>query len=436
MLERLTAILKNTREITGFKISAVEEETEEFFLIGKELDMDRGKRVRHFLMTVYRDFEANGVRYKGSASARIHPTMNEAEIRRSVAETAYAAGLVKNPFYPLARPAAGNVSAPSWRDVGKPVSRGFVALAEVLFPQDGTDAAELNSTEIFLTRSATRVINSEGVDLRQRSYRGQVELITVARNAGHEVELYRDLKFAELNPETFRAKVGEMRRLAREKARAVPTPALRKHTVLLSGEPVKEFFQYYYVQTAAKSAYEGISAAKPGQSVQGETVRGDALRMELDPGLTGSVESAAFDEDGFLLEKVEIIRDGRFLRYWGNQQYCHYMEAVPTGSIKNVVIAGGERTAAVLKAGPHLELLAFSDFQMDPVTGDFGGEIRLGRYFDGVQTIPVAGGSISGNIRTVQKEMYFSRELQYENNFVGPATVKLLNVAVTGAEEN
>jgi predicted Zn-dependent protease len=432
MLARLTAMLKNTREITGFKIIAVEEEAEEFFLIGKELDMDRIKQVRHFLVTLYKDFEESGVRFKGSASVRIHPTMPEAEIRQAVTETAFAAGLVKNPFYPLVRPTAGAVS--TFRKVGKPVTRGFAAMAELLFPEPRSDEAELNSAEIFLTRSVVRVINSEGVDLTQRSYRGQLEFISVSRNAGEEVELYRDLKFAELNPELCKEKIGEMFRLAREKALAVPTPALRVHTVLLSGEPVREFFQYYYAQTAARSAYEGISTFKPGQSLQGERVKGDGIRMELDPWLAGSAESAGFDADGCLLKKVEIIRDGVFLRYWGDQQYSHYMGVPPTGSIKNMVIRGGERTAVMLKAEPHLELLAFSDFQMDLVTGDFGGEIRLGRYFDGVKTVPVSGGSISGNIRSVQEEMYFSRELQYENDFVGPRTVKLLNVAVTGEE--
>jgi predicted Zn-dependent protease len=432
MLERLITILKNTREVTGYKIIAVEEEAEEFFLIGKELDMDRTKRVLHFLVTLYKDFEENGTRLKGSASVRIHPTMHDAEIRQAVAETAFAAGLVKNPFYPLVRTAPGDVPPTPVRQVGKPVPRGFAAVAELVFPENGSAEAELNSAEIFLTRSVVRVVNSEGVDLTQRSYRGQLEFITVSRNAGEEVELYRDLKFAELNPELCKGKIGEMFRLAGEKALAVPTPALRVHTVLLSGEPVREFFQYYYVQTAAKSAYEGLSTFKPGQSFQGERVKGDGIHMELDPWLAGSAESAGFDADGYLLEKVEIIRDGRFLRYWGDQQYSHYMGVTPTGSVKNMVIRGGERTADMLKAEPHLELLAFSDFQMDPVTGDFGGEIRLGRYFDGVKTVPVSGGSISGNIRSVQEEMYFSRELQYENDFVGPRTVKLLNVSVTG----
>jgi predicted Zn-dependent protease len=432
MLERLIAILKNTREVTGYKIIAVEEEAEEYFLIGKELDMDRVKQVRHFLVTVYQDFEEQGTRLKGSASVRIHPTMHDAEIRQAVAETAFAAGLVKNPFYPLVRPAGEDVVPAPARNTGKPVDRGFAAIVELLVPQNGEDEAELNSAEIFLTRSVVRVVNSEGVDLTGRSYRGQLEFITVSRNAGEEVELYRDLKFAELKPEVFKEKIGEMFRLAREKALAVPTPALRVHTVLLSGEPVKEFFQYYYMQTAAKSAYEGISIFQPGQAIQGERVKGDKIRMELDPWLADSVESAGFDADGCLLEKVEIIRDGLFLRYWGDQQYSHYMGVTPTGSIKNMVIRGGERTAAMLKTEPHLELLAFSDFQMDPVTGDFGGEIRLGRYFDGEKTVPVSGGSISGNIRAVQEEMYFSRELQSENDFAGPRIVKLLNVSVTG----
>ena len=85
-----------------------------------------------------------------------------------------------------------------------------------------------------------------------------------------------------------------------------------------------------------------------------------------------------------------------------------------------------------MKQRPYLELLAFSDFQMDPLNGDFGGEIRLGRYFDGKGTTFVTGGSISGNIREVQTEMILSKELQRENHFGGPQTIQLSNVAVSG----
>ena len=71
---------------------------------------------------------------------------------------------------------------------------------------------------------------------------------------------------------------------------------------------------------------------------------------------------------------------------------------------------------------------------MDTITGDFAGEIRLGWYKDGDKLIPVTGGSISGNINEVHKEMYLSKEVQKLNNFIGPYSVKLFNVNIAGVE--
>ena len=69
---------------------------------------------------------------------------------------------------------------------------------------------------------------------------------------------------------------------------------------------------------------------------------------------------------------------------------------------------------------------------MDEITGDFGGEVRLGIYFDGEKEIPVSGGSVNGNIKDVQGSMQLSREMQTLNRFCGPQAVKLFGVSISG----
>lgn len=87
-----------------------------------------------------------------------------------------------------------------------------------------------------------------------------------------------------------------------------------------------------------------------------------------------------------------------------------------------------------LKMEPHIEAAAFSDFSVDTITGDFCGEIRLAWFYDGDKTVPVSGGSISGNIKELQKELYLSKERYKDNNFEGPKAIKLVNVTVSGIE--
>ncbi len=434
MIETIERILQTDPEVAGYRIVAKTVHSVEAFFVRKQLDMNRAKTVAHFLVTVYRDFTEAGTRYRGSASIRIHPTMTEPALRTALEETTFAAGLVKNPEYPLVKPApigAGIVS----NFHQKPLADWLTPLTTAIFQNDRQKQGWINSAELFLKRIETRIVNSEAVDLRTVSYQAELELITNWRERGTEVELYRELRFAAFEPELIAANVREMLDYTREKASAQPLPELGMVPVLLTGEPVREFLGYYTIQTAAQSVYEGLSIFKIGGKVQGETVQGDRISLRLDPKLVHSTETTPFDEDGWPLEAVEIIRDGELLRYWGDQQYAFYLNLPPTGKIANQVFAGGALTIAELKQEPYLELVAFSDFQMNPVTGDFGGEIRLGWYHDGRRTVAVTGGAVSGNIRDVQPNMGLSQELQTLNQFVGPKTVKFASLAVTGASQ-
>lgn len=60
MIERIQTLLHENPEISGFKI--IEELTDSFelFFIKKELDISRAKQVQHYLITVYKDFAADG----------------------------------------------------------------------------------------------------------------------------------------------------------------------------------------------------------------------------------------------------------------------------------------------------------------------------------------------------------------------------------------
>lgn len=220
--------------------------------------------------------------------------------------------------------------------------------------------------------------------------------------------------------------------ICREKAIAQPTPTLKTFPVIFTRNAVKELFSYYTFMSKANSVYNQYSTWKIGDQLQGENVKGDLVTITLDPLINNSTSSASFDEDGFSLAPVRIIDKGALKQYLADARYGYYLNVETTGSIGNMVVEGGSRTAKELQAEPHLMAAAFSDFSMDEVTGDFGGEIRLAWYFDGERTIPVTGGSITGNIYELQQEFYLSKELQKDNDFEGPLMVKIMNCTVAG----
>ncbi|MBA7541192.1 hypothetical protein ES705_33499 [subsurface metagenome] len=176
-----------------------------------------------------------------------------------------------------------------------------------------------------------------------------------------------------------------------------------------------------YIKT---SVYNNISSAKTGDNLQGINVKGDTVSISLEPYLPNSVYSVPYDSDGFPLKPASIIEGNVLKNYWGSLRYCHYLNEDTTGMIKNFKVKPGNISVNDYKKEPYLEIVYFSAFLVEPLTGDFGGEIRLGYYFDGKEKIPVTGGSIGGNINKLHQEI---------ENFIGPETVKLLNVGVSGA---
>jgi PmbA protein len=168
--------------------------------------------------------------------------------------------------------------------------------------------------------------------------------------------------------------------------------------------------------------YQGYFDVNVGDKLQGD-IEGDALNMSIKAKLDNSVFSAPCDADGFVLEDRIIISNGEVVSGYGSQRFASYLGEEPTGSYRNINVEGGSLTKEDMKK-PHIELISFSDFQTNPLTGDFGGEIRLARYFDGDKYIPYYGGAITGNIKEIQGNFLLSEEIVEQNNYKGPKYIQ------------
>lgn len=434
MQDKIKQILSNNKNIAGYKIKENKTESCELFLIGKNADMDRAKSVHHFKVTVYRDMEEGGNRYRGSSTANIHPTMSYSEIEKALNDAAFAAQFVKNPYYPLAKAEVPYKVMGVSSFSKESLSFWMNEIIKAIYKNDKYEKGGINSCEVFLNKVYTHIINSEGIDIDSTNYECMVEFITTWKENNEEVELYDCLNFSELDSQWLSEEIETMITICREKAVAKNTPALGKASVLLTRDAVKDFLFFYYTKCSADAVYRGASTWKAGECVQGENVKGDLITMHLNPFMKNSTNSRSFDDEGFPLEAVTILDKGILKEYISDTRYAHYLNVEPTGLIKNAVVCGGRKSIDELKNEPYLEALAFSDFRVDPLTGYFCGEIRLARYFDGEKITPVTGGSISGNINELQDELYLSKELQKDNDFEGPRVIKLLNATIAGVE--
>jgi Predicted Zn-dependent proteases and their inactivated homologs len=149
--------------------------------------------------------------------------------------------------------------------------------------------------------------------------------------------------------------------------------------------------------------------------------------------LPNSSRNAAYDEEGAPIRDLTLIDHGRAVSYAGSRQFSQYLGMEDSFIPSNLEVTGGTESGEDLRNGDYLEVVEFSDFQVDTITGDIAGEIRLAYLHQGGKTTPVCGGSVSGNLPEMSRTMRFSRESRQYNNLRIPAVTRLQGVTVTGA---
>ena len=441
MLELLINTLK---DFDGAEYLIKESKTRriENYSIKQESEMYREVEVTQLLLTLYVTFSETDekgevIKYRGSYNTEIHPGTSDDELRDIIGQGLFAAGFVKNAWYPLV-----TASAPA----GAPGETGafdeMKALKELqaaFYACDCHTSGHISYSEFFLTVEDIRIINSSGVDVAYTANNAYVETAIHWRNeSGGETETSEAFRFSlpadtSAACEMIKERVGRIFTIAAEKSVAQRTPQAEDINILLTGECLADFFNYYWACANAQMIYQQLSTFEAGEQVQGgaDDVC-DRLTLTLEPLMEGSSHSRPYDDDGMGVAPHKIINNGKLLKYWGNTRFSNYLGIPPTGTINNYHVTGGTASSEELRQAPYLELVSFSAFQVNPITGDFGSEIRLGFYFDGETTIPVTGGSITGNMANVHDSMRMSLEERQYNNYRGPATVSFRGASISG----
>ena len=451
MLDLLLDTLKTFDDVE-FLIKEEKIRRIESYNIKKQSEMAREVEVTELSLTLYVTFtEANEggeeQKFRGSYTTEVHPGTSLEQLQVIITQGVYAAGFVKNDWYPLVLPAAPQaVDSGGVSDVQSAQSltthEGDLSilgqLRDAFYENDNHESGNLSYSEFYLTRRDVRIINSSGVDVSYSVCCVFIETAVHWRNEkGEEIEICEAYNFslpADTNVacEMLKARIAELFSVAKRKSTAQPTPQVGDIDVLLTGECLAELLNYYWTCSNAQMVYQQLSTFKEGAQVQGKDGAGDRITLTIDPEMVGSGDSRPFDNDGMPVVSHMIIDDGKLLKYLGNTRFASYLGITPTGNITNIHITGGTASMEDLRSGPHLELVSFSGFQMNPITGDFMSEIRLGFYYDGEKTVPVTGGSITGNMARVQDTMRMSTEERQYNNYRGPATVSIRGASISG----
>ena len=429
MIERIKSALERCG-ISLWRINERVDETTELFFVKKQLDTRRTKDVRKYEVTVFRDVEAKdgGKPGRGFTSIPVLPSMDGQQLEEELKGAYYAAQFAANPYFDLPDP----VQAPMVEEAGElaqaPLARSAGKMARALFGPDVHEDAFVNSAELFVWRVRRRILSSEGTDVSFVNSGVDGEFVVQCKEP-EDVEIHNQFEYDALDEEALSAKVAEALTFVRDRARAKRVLKSGKYDLILSGNAVMEVLSYYRDRSAAGMVYPKYSTWKPGDDVQ-EEAAGERLAPTLRAFHPYSPEGIPTGED------LPLLKDGKLLAWHGPNRFCRYLGVKPTGNYQKIACGNGTVPFEELKKGPCLWAVTFSDFQMDAMSGHFGGEIRLAYLIEADGTVtPVTGGSVNGSILEAQKDLTFSTDRYLTAWYDGPYAVRLSGVSVAGTEE-
>lgn len=424
MLDTILSLLRRA-DVAAWEVEDVMSDGWEFYFIRHALDQNRAKHVEHIGVKVFQLSDDGET--MGFASCEIPPTASEAEAGTLIDSLAYRASLVKNRPYTLHKP------KPEAGFHQTPVNLEAAAAAFLRTMRDvpETPGEDINSYEIFVSSKKRRFLNSEGIDIEEVYPDSMIEVVVNARTAGREIELYRNFKSGTCDEAGLRRDLLRAMQTGRDRLAARPTPALGKADVLFSTADAREIYSYFADRLDTSFVYRKMSDWEIGQSIC-DSFQGDRPSLSALRELPNSSANRLYDREGAPVRDVLLLENGIARNYLGSRMFSSYLGLEDAFIPTNYLVSGGSRGEAELRRNPLLEVVEFSDFQVDAVTGDLFGEIRLAYLSDGEKSVPVTGGSVSGSMLELVGNMLLSSETVQYDNWKIPSVTLLKGVTVTG----
>ena len=283
-----------------------------------------------------------------------------------------------------------------------------------------------------MNRNCRHLLTSEGIDITEEYPTATLDVVINARKDTREIELFRLLSFGSCDADLLKKDLNQLLRFGRDRLRAVPTPNLGTAAIVLSTDAALAVYGYFLDNLNAAYLVRGVSRFEIGKPIA-EECEGDRITLKAVRTLPGSPCNFACDAEGAPVRDAFLIKDGVPEKFVGNRMFSQYLGLDDSFSVTNYRVSGGTKTAEEIREGEFLEIVEFSDFQVDSMTGDIFGEIRLAYYHDGNGDVyPVTGGSVSGSPLDNLGHMYMTRETRRFENAEIPCATRLSKVTIAG----
>lgn len=293
---------------------------------------------------------------------------------------------------------------------------------------------KLATSEIFITLSEYYYCNSRGQEGSFKRSRVFVDLVFMAEQGNEEAESHAEIDVRAKDKLNVEEIAYRHIKYAKDKLSAKLPPS-GNIPVIISREALIPLFEPFIFHSSGKTIDMGISMFKKGKPViRNESYKGDAITLYSNPRIPYGLRTFPIDRDGVPSKTVKIIENGIFKNLWATKEYADYLKLKPTGEFGNILVKnGGHYLNKLSDDNKFLHIVEFSFMHPDMTSGDFSDEIRLGYLKLNGKTIPVRGGSISGNVFSSFGNAEFSNETYESGKYNGPLAIKFQNLTVSGS---
>jgi PmbA protein len=437
MLEAIIKSLRARSDLKAWSVRHIKTEGAQQYDLRESTESKRRVANERFIVEVLRETsDPEGEKKCGASSVTILPG---GDIASALDSVALMAGLVHNQPYDLPEPAPVlDVSIADQKLQTDPAKAAERILAQLKEVASDNPHVRLTAAECFTEVTTTHLVNSRGIDAKQVGTDVQMEWVFIAGEGDDEVEAFAMMDRRRASDLNLDVEVGHRVQQAADLLDAGPPPSYRG-PVIVRGSTLADMFAEHPVGpnvigrlSSASMKYTGETKWDIGKSVFRGEVKGDPLNIWANRQLPYGSNSNLFDAEGLPAQRVELIRDNKLVSFWARQRFAEYLDLPATGDFGNIEIAPGSTPEDELLAVPHVEVVEFSWFNPNMISGDFSCEIRLGYVVDGEVRTPFKGGMLVGNLLDALADVHWSSETGFYGYYLGPTTARFNELTVAG----
>jgi predicted Zn-dependent protease len=432
MLDEIISALKARSDLEAWSVQHIKTRGAQLYAVPAAVEARRSVDTERYNIEIIRQ---TGVKDGSATIGASNTTLVPGDdIHQALDTAALMAGLIHNPPYTLPKPAI----IPDVPLTDSTLQADPDAALEDLFSRIKASGAQFTdvqmpAVECFGEENTIRLINSSGIDATQTLTHLDFEFVLISHQSERDVETFTNFTQRRIADMDIEAEIARRIQHTRDLLTATTAPNYQG-AVTMRGRTLEEFLIAGVIHNLSSGASK-FSKGTPweiGKTVFRGDCTGDPLNVWANRQLAYGTHSNRFDEEGIPAQRVALIQDSKLVTFTASQRYADYLNIPATGAFGNLELAAGSTSADDLIAEPHIEVVSFSWFNPDPVTGDFASEIRLGYVVNGSQRIPFRGGMLVGNVLDALADVRWSAETAFYGSYQGPTTARFANLTVAG----